>query len=264
MTSNNSNNKSVGVPDSGATNTFTITNPSNTAGSAANEIITVGGSSAGNAWVQFTVAGAQSYSMGIDNASGDALQINSAAGSTVQPGATGLLWNMTPTGVRNMGGQPAFLAVLSSNFALPATNSYNLNCTSFAFNQGGYAANNQVPPDEASSGNATIFTAPVAGIYYFWVQTAFLNFGTSGAEAAVAITSNNGSAYNLGGSVYSLSNISEYGTSTIYTTTVIGQLAANQKVWVDITYTSTVTTGYLLGTPPASAVNTGFGGFLLF
>lgn len=75
----NSINSTIGASNSGATNTLTITNPSNTASSQAQEIITVGGATAGDAFTTYTVAGVTNWSQGIDNSvSGDPFVISAS------------------------------------------------------------------------------------------------------------------------------------------------------------------------------------------
>ncbi len=64
-----------GGTNSGATRTFTVSNTSNTASSAAVNQITVGGSSAADAQTTYTVTGATSWSTGIDNSASDAFVI---------------------------------------------------------------------------------------------------------------------------------------------------------------------------------------------
>ncbi len=86
MTNNFSNsiNSNIGAANSGATNTLTVTNPSNTASSQANEVINVGGGTAGDPFITYTVTGATSWSEGIDNSASDAFVIaaSTALGTT--------------------------------------------------------------------------------------------------------------------------------------------------------------------------------------
>lgn len=69
----------IGAANSGQTNTFTITNPSNTASSQANEIINVGGGTAGDPFTTYTVTGVTSWSQGIDNSVSDSYKISVSA-----------------------------------------------------------------------------------------------------------------------------------------------------------------------------------------
>lgn len=82
----------VGSTNTGNTNIFTLTNPSNTASSQAQEVITVGGGTAGDPFTTYTVTGATSWSHGIDNSASDAfvLSASTALGTTnVMSAATG-------------------------------------------------------------------------------------------------------------------------------------------------------------------------------
>lgn len=74
----------IGASNSGATNTFTVTNPSNTASSQALVNVTVGGTSAGDAFTTYTVAGTTNWSQGVDNSASDSfvLSASTALGTT--------------------------------------------------------------------------------------------------------------------------------------------------------------------------------------
>jgi hypothetical protein len=88
----NSINSSIGASNSGATNTFTVTNPSNTASSQALVNVSVGGGTAGDAFTTYTVSGATDWSTGVDNSASDAFVIaaSTALGTTnVMSMATG-------------------------------------------------------------------------------------------------------------------------------------------------------------------------------
>ncbi len=88
----NTINSSIGASNSGAVNTLTVTNPSNTASSDALVNVTVGGTSAGDAFQTFTVSGTTNWSQGVDNSASDAfvLAASTALGTTnVISAATG-------------------------------------------------------------------------------------------------------------------------------------------------------------------------------
>ncbi len=59
--------RTIGSSNSGAVNTLTVTNASNTASSAANIVATVAGTSAGDATHQAVVSGTQTWTWGVDN-----------------------------------------------------------------------------------------------------------------------------------------------------------------------------------------------------
>ncbi len=70
---------------SGQTRTLTVENTSNTASSQANQLIRVAGATAGDAWSQYTVGTANSYSIGVDNSASDNLKFNYSASGAVNP-----------------------------------------------------------------------------------------------------------------------------------------------------------------------------------
>lgn len=70
---------------SGDTETLTVTNTSNTASSQAQILASVAGTSAGDAWQQFTVGTTRSYAWGIDNSDSQKLKLNHSASGTVDP-----------------------------------------------------------------------------------------------------------------------------------------------------------------------------------
>lgn len=155
VSTNNAINKTVGATISGVTNTFTVTNASNTASSQATTNITVGGGTAGDVWTQHTISGTNSYAHGIDNSDSDSFKINTAAGSSVNPSSGTNLWKMTTGGIRTMPLQPAFLAYNSVNQTnVTGDNTiYTITFNTEAFDRGANFA-------------ANTFTAPVTGIYY--------------------------------------------------------------------------------------------------
>lgn len=76
---NNAINNTVGGSNSGVTNTFTVINSSNTASSAAQSLISVGGSTADDPYITCTITGAQSWAFGADNSASDQFKISAAA-----------------------------------------------------------------------------------------------------------------------------------------------------------------------------------------
>lgn len=100
-TLNNSINNTVGSSISGATNTLTVTNPSNTGSSAAQVLLTVGGTSSGNPWVQWTVGTTESFALGPNNSDSQKLYLNYAASGSVSPttGTNMLIFDHTAPGM---------------------------------------------------------------------------------------------------------------------------------------------------------------------
>jgi hypothetical protein len=84
----NSINNTIGASNSGATNTLTVTNSSNTASSQAQVLISVGGSSAGDPYIHWNINGVIDWVMGIDNSDSDRLVISRSA----TPGTTNVAY----------------------------------------------------------------------------------------------------------------------------------------------------------------------------
>lgn len=152
--SNNAINNTVGASISGVTNTLTITNPSNTASSAARESITVGGASAGDPSLNFNVSGVTNFEMGIDNNASDSFKISASAAL-----GTTDVFIMTTAGERTMPLQPAFLAFLNSD-------DNNVTGDSTTFTLGSATALTEVFDQNGDFATST-FTAPVTGKYHF-------------------------------------------------------------------------------------------------
>lgn len=153
VAANNAILNTVGASISGVTNTLTVTNPSNTASSAARETIVVGGGTAGDPTLNFNVSGVTNWELGIDNSVGDNLTISQGTAL-----GTNDTWRMDTSGRRTMPLQPAFFAHKSANTpnVTGDGSSFTVICDTVVFDQG------------SNYNNATgLFTAPVAGKYYF-------------------------------------------------------------------------------------------------
>lgn len=164
-------NNSIGASISGVTNTLTITNPSNTASSAAREIITVGGAAAGDPTINWNVSGVTDFEMGIDNSVSDNLTISQSAAL-----GTNDVWRMTTSGQRTMPLQPAFKATLSAtvNNVTGDGTAYTIIYDIVNFDQG------------SNYNNATgIFTAPVTGKYLFGANNTLLNLSAANSANCV-------------------------------------------------------------------------------
>lgn len=92
----NSINNTIGASNSGVTNTLTVQNTSNTASSQAQILTTVGGTTAGDVWNQWTVGTTRSYAIGIDNSDSQKLKLAMAAAATVDPSSGTALLSIDP------------------------------------------------------------------------------------------------------------------------------------------------------------------------
>lgn len=150
---NNVINNTVGASNSGQTNTFTVTNSSNTASSAARETITVGGGTAADPTLNFNVSGVTNWEVGIDNSDSDAFVL--AQGTAL--GTNNVIHSNT-SGQINYPLQPCFLAYVN-----PAVTNVTGDGTTYTI-----LYNNEVF-DQSSSFDTTTgtFTAPITGKYTF-------------------------------------------------------------------------------------------------
>lgn len=166
-TSNNPINNTVGASISGVTNTFTVTNASNTASSAARSKITVGGGSAADPTINFNVAGVTDWEMGIDNSVSDNLTISQGTAL-----GTNDTWRMNTSGQRTMPLQPSFLGISTGGDSNVTGDN-----TVFVFGSG--TALTEVFDRSASFTTAGIFTAPVTGLYYLFSYIQYTNVGAA-------------------------------------------------------------------------------------
>lgn len=176
---NNPVNNKIGASISGVTNTFTVTNPSNTASSAARETITVGGGTAGDPTINWNVSGATDWEMGIDNSVSDNLTISQGTAL-----GTNDVWRMDTSGRRIMPLQPCFNVYLNTgvtNVTGDGT-SYSILFDTILFDQASNITLN--------SGGKTIFTAPVTGKYLFTstVRATNMPFGSNNLIIALQLT----------------------------------------------------------------------------
>ncbi len=246
MSSNNNPIASkVGATISGVTNTFTVTNPSDTASSAARETITVGGASAGDPSLNFNVSGTTDFEMGIDNNDSDKLKISQGTAL-----GTNDTWIMTTSGERTMPLQPQFLAYLSADDpnATGDGTSVDIVYDTEDFNIGG------------NYNNATgVFTAPVTGTYIFSIG---LNFGTIGAahtgmNATLILTTGNDPRFWENSPAAIRASTDTAGISTV----CFAQLAASETAFVRVVVGNGAKTVTIRGNPGGGRTNF-FGAFL--
>ncbi len=167
MANNFSNaiNSNIGASNSGATNTLTVTNPSNTASSGANVNVTVGGTSAGDAFQTFTVSGTTNWSQGVDNSVTSPAADPFVISASTALGTTNVM-TMQKAGQVNMPLQPAFLAT-------HPTVDTNVTGTGQFFTLGSGSTLTIVYDQNSNFVNTGTFTAPVAGKYFLALNVTF-------------------------------------------------------------------------------------------
>lgn len=168
-TNNNPIASKVGATISGVTNTFTVTNPSDTASSAARGTITVGGASAADPSLNFNVSGVTDWEIGIDNSDSDNLKVSQGTAL-----GTNDTWIMTTSGERTMPLQPSFYSTDLTG-AVNATGDGTVFTIIF----------DDVYEDIGSNYDNTtgIFTAPITGVYIFSASVLMKNLSASHVAA---------------------------------------------------------------------------------
>jgi hypothetical protein len=182
--SNNAINNTVGASISGVTNTLSVTNPSNTASSAARATISVGGGSSADPTLNFNVSGVTDWEMGIDNSASDFLKISQ--GTSLGTNDT---WIMTTSGERTMPLQPAFLSqfTVDQNNVTGNGSGATVNYTNVIFDQ------------NSDYDGTNTFTAPVTGRYFFGAAVNMVGFTSSFTAAFFTFTASNRSMRLWGG-----------------------------------------------------------------
>jgi hypothetical protein len=174
---NNNINDQVGGSNSGVTNTLTIDNASNTASSQALLNVTVGGTSAGDAFQTFTVAGTTNWSQGIDNSDSDAYVVSASTAL----GTTNVIRAQT-TGEINYPLQPAFFATktVATSVVGNSATPYLVICdTEIADSNGDY------------DNTTGLFTAPVTGRYQLNANIRFQDLTSAMTYGSVTLTASN-------------------------------------------------------------------------
>lgn len=251
-TSNNGIYNTVGASISGVTNTLTITNPSNTASSAARETIVVGGGTAGDPTINWNVSGVTNFEMGLDNSDSDKLKISQGTAL-----GTNDTWTMDTTGRRLLPLQPAFLAYVtaSQNNVTGDNTHYTVIYDSTTINVGtNYNTSNGV------------FTAPITGTYLFQYTVTFGNITAGQAYGGVGLLKN--TDFYLGLQFNPIANRFPFGggdLQVIFTGSNILRLTANDTVKVDAFVQGGAKTVHIAGTTAFGAGQfvSNFSGFLL-
>lgn len=179
--------KTIGSSNSGNTNTLTLTNSSNTASSKANQVISVAGGTADDAFTTYTVSGVTNWSQGVDNSASDAYVLAAAAAL-----GTNNVMSVATSGEINYPLQPAFLATHSAdqNNVTGAGATITVNFTTEITDQNGdYDGTNT-------------FTAPVTGYYGFNCSIRISDLTTAMTSGNISFATSNRSQ---------TSNVANYG-----------------------------------------------------
>lgn len=193
--SNNAIYNTVGASISGVTNTLTVTNPSNTASSAARETIVVGGGSAGDPTINWNVSGATNWEMGIDNSVSDNLTMSQSTALGTKD-----VWRMDTTGRRTLPLQPIFEAFLS---ATQANVTGDGTLVTVAFDS---AITNVGNNYNTGTG---VFTAPITGNYIFFASIASQGSGVAFNDSGCYLTAT-GTALGMIGTSQALSGVANH------------------------------------------------------
>lgn len=248
--SNNAINNTVGATISGVTNTLTITNGSNTASSAASNNIYVGGTSAGNAWQQYSVGSARSWAVGVNNGSSQAFQINTNNSGTVQPGSGTNVWSMTTAGQRSLPLQCTFLTSLSAT-----TGGVTGDGTAYTivFDNSTYNVNSNY---DTGTG---FFTAPVTGKYIFHAAAFLIGITPAMTSYEIQFILSTGTIFRN-----KISNAGGFATGNVAVQlTAQPLLNAGDTVHVIVSVGGGAKVVTVLGESPSVAYDTYFEGFLL-
>lgn len=180
--SQNAINNTIGGSNSGGTNTFTIENTSNTASSAAEMLISVGGTSAGDCWTKYAVGTSRSYVTGIDNDDSDKFKITTTNSATLTPSSGTEIAVCTTSGEWTYPAQPVFQVNLSTdnNNVTGAGTTYTIQFDTERYDVG----------SNFNTGTYT-FTAPVTGKYEFNVECRYNNLTSAMTFVELDIVTSN-------------------------------------------------------------------------
>ncbi len=215
---NNDVNNTVGTANTGVTNTLLVTNSSNTASSAAVVSLDVGGATASDAQITYTVSGITSWCHGIDN---------SVTSPTVDPFVisqgtalgTNNIMSIATSGEINYPLQSAFLATAGAVTNVTGDGTlYTQVYTSEIFDQ------------NSDFNGTTTFTAPVTGRYHIDFLSALTSVTASTNWVFSIVTTNRSYSGNLnpltaknvgGATIFNLSSLCDMTAGDTCTTTIV-------------------------------------------
>ncbi len=233
---------------------FTITTPSttdsissttqhtsNSANSTAASVLSVAGTSAGDAYTSFSIGTTTQYSIGIDNSDSDNFKITYDTASTPTPSTASPRMVFTTSGNVLSPLNPAFMAYMDAtinNLTGDGTN-YTVIPSIEVFDVGGNFT--------LASG---IFTAPVTGIYFFGYNCMMNNMNSSHinfmkiVSSAYTITSNSYKWYTTSSGGSAMTNMEAYTSMT----------AGDTCYFLATAYGSTKTVGLIGGADAPTCV----------
>lgn len=156
----NSINNTVGASISGVTNTLTVQNPSNTASSQAQCLLTVGGTTSLAPWCQWTVGTTESFALGQNNSATQKLYLNYTNSATINPttGTNMFIFDQSVPGMVLAAGVDIVFNTAAGAVGTAANNGYNIH--------------------EVGTFTPTLVGAAVAGTTTYTTQTAvYTRFG---------------------------------------------------------------------------------------
>ncbi len=175
---NNATNNTIGASNTGATNTLTVSNSSDTSSSAAVLNVSVGGSTAADPQVTYTVTGLTSWCHGIDNSVTSPADDPLVFSNGTALGTNNVISAAT-SGEINYPLQPAFLVTSGGETDVTGTGAtYTLVFANEIFDQ-----NNDF------DGTST-FTAPITGRYHIELTIASSGYLVSTRSNNQIVTSN--------------------------------------------------------------------------
>lgn len=249
VSTNNAINKTVGASISGVTNTFTVTNPSNTASSAARETIVVGGGTAADPTLNFNVSGVTNWEMGIDNSVNDNLTISQGTAL-----GTNDTWRMTTAGQRTLPLQCTFLAYVTATQA-NVTGDATIYTVIFD-------TETQDIGNNYNNANG-VFTAPVTGTYVFAACVNYSGISAAMIDVNTDFNYNNGTLlyHGLGGGA---TNMADPTGNLSCVASLILPLTAGDTMRVAAQLSGGAKTGSILGSTAVPGYRVSFfSGFLL-
>jgi hypothetical protein len=246
VSANNAIYNTVGASISGVTNTLTVTNPSNTASSAARETIVVGGATAADPTLNWNVSGVTNWEMGIDNSDSDKWKLSQ--GTALGTNDTIVAFT---AGQVLLPRQPAFLAVVTATQS-NVTGDGTVYTVIF---------DSEIQDIGGNYNTATgTFTAPVAGTYFFTAAINMTGINVGHSSGIMDIVVNGTTFYHgNGGGPFQQSD----GNNLDWMATVAVPLSAGNTVTSTINIAGGAKVVDVLGTVAVGQRVTHFSGWLL-